>query len=91
MHVLALQRFLARGSGFMGKAMDSSLESLGLESLCPSHHHRLPDCKIFFEYNPWILPHMRLSCDFAYRYWRKAATVVQEERFEFLTHLIART
>ena len=44
-HVLALQRFLAKSTGFVGRAMDSSLESLGLADLCPSHHHRLLVCK----------------------------------------------
>ena len=42
-HMMALQRFVNRSSGLLGKTADSSLESLGLASLCPTHYHRLPD------------------------------------------------
>ena len=38
--ILAMERFLARGSGFLAKEPDACLKSLGLESICPTHHFR---------------------------------------------------
>ena len=43
-HVLALQRFINKGSGFLGRSNDQSLQELGLESLCPTHYHRPLAC-----------------------------------------------
>ena len=40
-HVLALQRFLAKSSGFVsGKAENATLDSLGLALASPTHPHR---------------------------------------------------
>ena len=41
--MMALQRFVNRSSGLLGKTPDSSLEALGLTSICPSHYHRSLD------------------------------------------------
>ena len=42
--ILAIERFLARGSGFLAREPDACLKSLGLESICPTHHFRPCPC-----------------------------------------------
>ena len=38
--ILSINRWLAKSTGFQGKAQDSSLEDLGLGDVLPSHRHR---------------------------------------------------
>ena len=79
-HVMALQRFISRKTGFMGKSNDSTLADLGLQALSPSHYHRpfqiaLSLREICLTRFCDVLPCStcnRLSCDYVYCYLRRA-------------------
>ena len=84
-HVMALERFIAKRSGFLGKSADASLNDLGLADVCPSHYHRPGpnlDLKEFSGQVMWrggqYLQCTRLSCDFCFRYYRRSCTVLHE-------------
>ena len=38
--MLAIERFMTKGGGFVSSAQDSSLESLELGGILPSNYHR---------------------------------------------------
>ncbi|CAE7610898.1 unnamed protein product [Symbiodinium sp. CCMP2592] len=83
-NLMALDRFLNRSSGFASKAADQSLVEMGLQELSPSHYHRQVMHLCTGVAVPLamklVLPAARLSCDFAFRFFRRAATVLHEDR-----------
>ena len=81
---MALDRFLSRSSGFASKAADQSLIEMGLQELSPSHYHRQVMHLCTGVAVPLamklVLPAARLSCDFSFRFFRRAATALKEDR-----------
>ena len=83
-NLMSLDRFLNRTGGFHSQAADQSLVDMGLQELSPSHYHRqvMHLCigvavPMFMKL---VLVAARLSCDFAFRFLRRAATVLNEDR-----------
>ena len=86
-HVQQLDRFLGRKTGFANSEIcDNDPKDLGLSEFVPSHKHRHAQCQMaqmhkmprrlfigFLFHSPG-----RLSSDFSYRYFRKAAAVLHE-------------
>eukprot|EP00439_Symbiodinium_sp_Y106_P006293 s3003_g1.t1 len=87
-NLMSLDRFLNRTGGFHSQAADQSLVDMGLQELSPSHYHRqvMHLCigvavPLFMKL---VLVAARLSCDFAFRFFRRAATIfeeIKEQRF----------
>ncbi|CAE7414538.1 unnamed protein product [Symbiodinium sp. CCMP2592] len=83
-NLMSLDRFLNRTGGFHSQASDQSLADMGLQELSPSHYHRqvMHLCTgvtvpLFVKL---VLVAARLSSDFAFRFFRRAATVLNEDR-----------
>ena len=87
-NLFALERFMGRTAGFMGKSDDKTLEALGIGDVLLSHQHRSLDCSwakasqtclLYLAKISTCSMKLRLSCDFLFRYWEKGFGQLQQE------------
>ena len=79
-----MERFLSRGGGFCSRGSDSSMESLGLSDMVPSHHFRPFEFWCFLVSKPSMELQRRLSCDVTFRHLQKTVKLMREAPLNIL-------